>query len=193
MKRCKYCNSSDVTQFSPYKFYDLFKCNSCKLWFWKSIEECCRNPQNRIVVQHIDHNFIQIRVQCDNCGGCLNMKKPLSHPKFKTQIKGLFSLEKHENWKQEKTSENEYIFATSKAIKLQNSNYAKYLNHLQSPFWKTIRKRALERDNNTCQKCFVATAQEVHHLTYINLGNENLEELISYCKPCHKKMHEILI
>lgn len=191
LQTCKYCNSKDVTKFSSYEYYDVFECNSCNQWFWKSIPECCRKPQERIVAQHINHNIIQIRVQCDNCGGCLNMKKPLSHAKYQNQIKGEFSLENHNTWKQAKTSENEYIFATSKAIKFANSNYAKYLNHLQSPYWKSIRKLALERDNNICQSCNTAPAEEVHHNTYINLGQEQIEDLISYCSKCHKIYHGI--
>lgn len=191
LQTCKYCNSKDVTKFLSYEYYDVFECNSCNLWFWKSIPECCRKPQERIVAQHIDLNIIQIRVQCDNCGGCLNMKKPLSHAKYHNQIKGEFSLENHNNWKQAKTSENEYIFETSKALKFTNSNYAKYLNHLQSPYWKNIRKEVLERDNKSCQKCLVAPAEDVHHLTYLNFGNEKLEDLVSFCRNCHHSTHKI--
>lgn len=121
------------------------------------------------------------------------MKKPLNHKKYHKQIKGEFSLIQHTNWITSKTSENEYIFSISKALKFAKTNYAKYLNHLQSPYWKNIRKKALERDKYLCQCCKNKSAQEVHHLTYIHLGNENLDDLISYCKDCHKKMHEILI
>jgi hypothetical protein len=144
-------------------------------------------------MQQIGFNTMQIRIQCDNCGGCLNMKKPLRHDKYQNQIRGEFSIERHNNWKQSKTSESDYIYSISKALKFANSNYAKYLNHLQSPYWKNIRKKVLERDKNLCQCCKEVPAQEVHHLTYVNLGNEKLEELISYCKPCHNKIHEISI
>lgn len=189
LQTCKYCNSPKVTKFSLYEYYDVFECNSCNLWFWKSIPECCRKPQERIVVQQIDFNNFQIRIQCDNCGGCLNMKKPLNHAKYHNLIKGEFSQGDHNNWKQAKTSENEYIFETSKAIKFANSNYAKYLNHLQSSYWKNIRQQVLLRDANTCQSCKNLPAQEVHHLTYANLGKEKLEDLISFCHPCHKNIH----
>lgn len=186
---CKYCNSPEVTKFSSYDYYDVFECNSCNLWFWKSVPDCCRKPQERIVVQQIDSNTFQIRTQCDNCGGCLNMKKPLNHTKYHNQIRGEFSIKNHNNWKQAKTSENEYIFEISKAIRFANSNYAKYLNHLQSPYWKSIRKQVFERDDSLCQSCKVAPAEEVHHLTYINLGNEKIEELISVCCSCHRTIH----
>ena len=189
MKTCKYCNNPNITQFSSYKYYDIFECNSCKLWFWKSIEECCRNPQNRIVSQHIDYNIFQIRVQCDNCGGCLNMRKPLNHAKYSNMVKDKFSLERHNNWKQSKTSESDYIYLISKTLKFANSNYTKYLNNLQSIYWKNIRMKALERDNYLCQSCMVVPAEEVHHITYINIGQEKIEDLISYCSKCHSDFH----
>lgn len=186
---CKYCNSPNVTKFSSYEYYDVFECNNCNKWFWKSIQECCRKPKDRIVVQHIDFNIYQIRVQCDICGGCLNMKKPLSHEKYSHLTKGEFSTERFNNWKTSKNSEQEYIFETSKNLKFLNSNYGRYTTHLQSFYWKKIRAQALSRDRNLCQSCKKSAAQDVHHLTYRNLGQEKVEDLLSLCRRCHEIMH----
>jgi hypothetical protein len=189
LNTCKYCNNGDISKYTPYEHYDVFECNSCKLISWKSIPECCRNPVKKIVAHWIDKFNFLIRIQCENCGGCLNMKKPLEHEKYHKQVKGKFSLVKHTNWITSKTLENEYIFSISKALKFANTNYAKYLNHLKSPYWKNIRKKALERDNNLCQSCLKTPANEIHHLTYLNLGNEKIEDLISLCSECHKNQH----
>jgi 5-methylcytosine-specific restriction endonuclease McrA len=64
-----------------------------------------------------------------------------------------------------------------------------YDEHIKSIDWLNIRQRILQRDKNLCQACLINDAQEVHHLTYQNLGNEFMFELISVCKPCHDRIH----
>jgi len=46
----------------------------------------------------------------------------------------------------------------------------------------------MARDNHMCQYCG-GEATEVHHLTYENIGNEPLEDLIAICRLCHKDQH----
>jgi CRISPR system Cascade subunit CasD len=50
--------------------------------------------------------------------------------------------------------------------------------------WKGIRRKRLEFDNHLCVFC-KAGAEEVHHVTYENAGNEQLEDLRSLCRICH--------
>lgn len=50
--------------------------------------------------------------------------------------------------------------------------------------WKTVRKSRLEFDNGLCVFCKSA-AEEVHHVTYENVGRERLEDLRSLCRLCH--------
>jgi len=66
----------------------------------------------------------------------------------------------------------------------------KYNEYLNSDKWKLKRKKVLERDNYLCQACLTNEAQEVHHLTYNNIYDEPLYELISVCKRCHIKIEE---
>jgi 5-methylcytosine-specific restriction endonuclease McrA len=55
---------------------------------------------------------------------------------------------------------------------------------------QTLRKKAFERDNFTCQKCKVqdktARILEVHHINplYID-GEDNLNNVITLCSDCH--------
>ena len=63
-----------------------------------------------------------------------------------------------------------------------------YQCYLLSEQWKTRRSAVMARDNHMCQYCG-GEATEVHHLTYENIGNEPLEDLIAICRLCHKDQH----
>ena len=65
----------------------------------------------------------------------------------------------------------------------------KYYEYLESDLWKLKRKYVLKRDNNICQACLSAEANDVHHLTYNRVFDEPLFDLISVCRNCHKKIH----
>jgi hypothetical protein len=50
------------------------------------------------------------------------------------------------------------------------------------------------RDMNICRLCnkhadFVGT-MDCHHITYENFGNENVEDGILLCRPCHERVTE---
>lgn len=64
-----------------------------------------------------------------------------------------------------------------------------YNECIKSAEWLNLRQLVLQRDKNICQGCLINKAEEVHHLTYDNLGNEFLFELISVCKKCHDRIH----
>ncbi|RKJ32213.1 HNH endonuclease, partial [Butyricicoccus sp. 1XD8-22] len=65
--------------------------------------------------------------------------------------------------------------------------------------WLSQRRKARERDNFTCQKCGITEKEygqelSVHHKTpfvYFEtyLKANRLENLISVCEPCHRKIH----
>ncbi|ARV16876.1 hypothetical protein BTO07_09540 [Polaribacter sp. SA4-12] len=70
-----------------------------------------------------------------------------------------------------------------------NSRKGKYNEYLLSEKWKTKRNEVLKRDNSLCRVCKEKKAEDVHHLTYENLFNEKLEDLISVCRKCHLEIH----
>jgi len=73
--------------------------------------------------------------------------------------------------------------------KIKNQEaWNEYDNYLNSDKWKLKRKKVLERDNYLCQACLTSKAQEIHHLTYENIYDEPLYQLISVCKRCHDKI-----
>lgn len=72
-------------------------------------------------------------------------------------------------------------------------NYIAYLHYLRTETWKAKRMEVLERDGHKCTgtECRETKRLHIHHLTYKNLGNEPLEDLITLCRNCHKKAHNI--
>lgn len=65
-----------------------------------------------------------------------------------------------------------------------------YQTYMHTTAWHKKAKRRRELDGNVCQVCG-KEAEEVHHLTYMRTGSEEIEDLISLCKRCHAKAEEI--
>lgn len=64
-----------------------------------------------------------------------------------------------------------------------------YRDHLASPEWRELRLLVLKRCNGICEGCGRRPASEVHHLTYVHLGEEFLWELRAVCGGCHSRFH----
>ena len=94
-------------------------------------------------------------------------------PQWK-QIKDELNEDRYEKWK--KRIDYEYILVNEdiKDNNFWNSKKGKYIRYLNSDEWKKIRELVLKLAALKCQKCKVKSADEVHHLTYQNLFNENL-------------------
>jgi len=70
-----------------------------------------------------------------------------------------------------------------------NSKYDRYIS---SPEWRSLRLKVLERDQHCCQTCLSTDDLEVHHKTYVRLGNEDLEDLITLCSECHEAITTVI-
>ncbi|HEV8653179.1 MAG TPA: HNH endonuclease [Actinomycetes bacterium] len=66
----------------------------------------------------------------------------------------------------------------------------RYQEYLESPEWQAKRALALERDGHQCTECHRADRLEVHHITYVRLGRELLEDLVTLCFHCHMDRHD---
>jgi hypothetical protein len=71
-------------------------------------------------------------------------------------------------------------------------NKLQYQEYLQSSHWRTMRRKALENAEHSCQLCNSDSALNVHHRTYERLGRERLTDLIVLCRDCHAKFHDKL-
>jgi len=64
-----------------------------------------------------------------------------------------------------------------------------YQQYITSDQWKETRRKRLDFDGFVCQMCSVVSDLQVHHIHYKNVGNEQLDDLITVCKSCHEKIH----
>lgn len=52
--------------------------------------------------------------------------------------------------------------------------------------WKELRKMV----SGMCERCNVWPTEEIHHLSYKNLGKETQEDIIGLCSSCHRAIHK---
>ena len=64
-----------------------------------------------------------------------------------------------------------------------------YNTYLASPQWRKKRAAVLARANGTCEGCRQSPPTQVHHLTYENVGDELLYQLVALCDDCHERAH----
>ena len=70
------------------------------------------------------------------------------------------------------------------------SDKTNYYQYLDSERWKKKATKRMSMDNYKCVKCGSAKNLAVHHITYDRLFCEPMDDLITVCNNCHKKIHE---
>ena len=64
--------------------------------------------------------------------------------------------------------------------------------YLRSAKWASLKREILMRDNFKCRCCNSTSSLEIHHVSYIGLGgNELIADLITLCKKCHQYQHDV--
>lgn len=70
---------------------------------------------------------------------------------------------------------------------MREISYEEYIG--RSPRWQEKRVERLKIDNFKCVVCGETHNLHVHHITYENLGNEDVDnDLVTLCKGCHMKI-----
>ena len=72
-----------------------------------------------------------------------------------------------------------------------------YDDYMKSDEWAAKRAERLLLDDNHCVMCGRKNGVtrkgkpvlQVHHIHYGNLGHEPIEDLVSLCAGCHRKIH----
>ena len=83
--------------------------------------------------------------------------------------------------------------AKPKIQKVPKVKQSDYKTFLKSKYWKYVHGLVITRDGNKCTKCGNVKRLQAHHLTYEHHYKEHLylSDLITLCKTCHEKHHNI--
>jgi len=79
-----------------------------------------------------------------------------------------------------------------RASRLRRLGYRSYDHYLHGAHWAAVRERYWSAPE-TPKACFCGEADrrnlELHHRTYLRLGNEPLDDLRALCHQCHNDIH----
>ncbi len=65
--------------------------------------------------------------------------------------------------------------------------------YLKSEHWQNMRLTKLASARARCYRCLkVDDSNDVHHLSYRNIYDVDLSDLVVLCRECHTKFHEVL-
>ena len=68
-----------------------------------------------------------------------------------------------------------------------------YERYLQTDQWHSKAERRKQIDGYCCQMCGKREDLQVHHMTYHNIMNENIEkDLVTLCGDCHRRVHRMM-
>ena len=187
METCNKCKGNNISLDKSYEFHNIYNCKDCHYWTYQPIKDCCRDPFKIIVIDRKDYPIYFIRQQCTHCGGCIDKAKPLNKKQYIDQVRDELNHHRDKDFRDNRSQEKETI--RSLKTDYNHHNLSRYYIYLSSQTWKNKRQQVHDRDNNICQLCKIEVSEEVHHLTYKNLFDEPLGDLIAVCKMCHSKEH----
>ena len=153
----------------------------------------CEHKNLQLRKRSIKSGNIQYVKQCLDCGNA--MPQPIKAA-MAFQLNGgnepsIFDEQVIINRKAEKEKSYQEIkgrYDSSKNVEIDK--YGEwYREYLKSPEWKLKREKVLKRAKNICEGCAEETAIEVHHISYANIGDELLFQLVALCEDCHRKAH----
>ncbi|MEE9364856.1 MAG: hypothetical protein V3U92_19825 [Cellulophaga sp.] len=190
MRECPKCNSKSIVTERNYEHWNVYECANCMYWTYGHSDECCKDIHEIITIDHKPSGHIALYYQCTSCGSSPNRNKPLSTKKYGEDIRTEFSNSRFSEFKENKERERQELAELKSEYRKRNSKQYKYYEYLTSNKWKELREKVKERDEFLCQECKTKKAEEVHHLTYENVFDEKLSDLISVCSDCHKELHK---
>jgi len=142
----------------------------------------CPHDKSTVKLRVIRGGSTQVVRQCDDCLRVVGGAIP------KSTIESIDSLAPFDE------RGEGYFKAYSKAVAMKNDKeraawFAWYDEYLRSPEWATRRNMVLHRASGVCEGCMESSATQVHHLSYDNVGDELLYQLVAVCDACHEKAH----
>jgi hypothetical protein len=66
------------------------------------------------------------------------------------------------------------------------------LEYMNTQQWKELKLSRLKIAQNKCECCGSIHSLQLHHITYIRLTQEHINDVAILCKSCHTKLHNLL-
>jgi 5-methylcytosine-specific restriction endonuclease McrA len=144
----------------------------------------CPHERSHMAWVTIRNGRLQLRNQCDYCGELLG--NPFRHEMAEPNTP-MADTCKAERWDQGRQTEIHQ--AAMRLIERHKNWWRRYDEYLNTDDWRRKRELVFQRARGTCEGCRERPAQQVHHLTYTDVGNEFLWQLVAVCAPCHDRFH----
>lgn len=129
-----------------------------------------------------------LRTQCQDCGDLGATSLPRNYARPNTPVVDVSAVMAW-NEKAREYYERERMSFIKNGQRIKSNVDTEYQQYLMTEQWRAKRMKALQRANFVCEGCGDHRASEVHHLSYLHLGNEFLWELKAVCRTCHEKCH----
>lgn len=195
MKRyCPKCGA--ITTIESTTYFRTAACEHClEYWEIEAYDDCCKAPQMEPVRFTDGGGKVHVRKQCQSCGTLSGA----SLPGYSTEQKNALpcvDADKRAMAMNKWDFVRQFVDRCRQLLdqKKQDKDtlwWRQYETYLNSEKWKDKRRRVLDRDGHLCQACLKRPATQAHHKSYEFVGQEPLFDLISVCKPCHDKLHEL--
>jgi hypothetical protein len=192
MQVCNKCGSKNII-LEDFEFTQFFGCYDCGEHGKTYGYGVCCKAENliHIMVEQSNGSWVR-KTACKNC----KTVKGKAIPKG-SDYHTLPHLTKEKRNEYDKNHDRisklyyERVRRFNEELKIRNQIEWRliYDTYIKSEKWRQKAAMVKKRDNNICQACLSAPAQAVHHLSYKNLTNEPLFELVSVCHACHSQIH----
>ena len=154
---------------------------------WRLMTFRCQHTDTTLRSRVTRNGGIQYVQQCQRCGA--KTSNPAPHREalanYGAQPPPRFDDELEERWQLMMEEAREGVMQ-----KFEDEFWAEYRIYLKSQAWKAKCQAVIKRAKGVCEGCCNAPAQQVHHLSYDNVFDELLFQLVALCTPCHTRLHE---
>lgn len=146
--------------------------------------EDCKGAKLERRSQTYSNGVVVHVMQCANCGkytGSKIKKDGSNPPPLDRELMAAGRQAKYANYEAAKMS-----LEPAHGQQYDQRDYSTYLN---SEAWRSKRRKVIERDR-VCQGCLEAPIEDVHHLSYRNMCDEFMFQLVGLCRQCHERWHQ---
>lgn len=156
-------------------------------------ERECFHERNHATRFTLSNGAEAIYYQCDDCGE--KVGNAVSKARF-VEWRALPPFDVEKCNQRDKARADAVAQRMAEFKDKQGEFWNRYAQYLNSPEWQQVRRRAILRDNFTCQNCFAKVTDynaHAHHLTYDSYKLQGVTyafEVVTLCPKCHANYHE---